>query len=277
VPSNPSSESATLSSGSFPTTPEPFTVTGSPALSVDDISSTMASSSTETLQSTLNLPTIPGTAQPPDACHPPSFHVPDGRIPSNDLPFSQDIQPQRQANTSKLSVQLDINNAISKGQATSRVSQPNPELARRVTSHIYRRDPAVLEASRKVTVEDGSSSSGSSSSSVIEESARAGAPPSRPLPSIPETLQDRYGRIESRKFHSDKESAAENGDRVNPRDAIGLSSKSLEPRFRTRAASTNSMPLLQKVEFPRRSVRWTEELVCPSPLPRRIGWFNRRG
>jgi len=45
--------------------------------------------------------------------------------------------------------------------------------------------------------------------------------------------------------------------------------------------STSVRPSLKvdlKVEVPaQRSVRWKDGLVCDSPIPRRKGWFNRKG
>jgi len=46
---------------------------------------------------------------------------------------------------------------------------------------------------------------------------------------------------------------------------------------RSRSMSTSVRPPL-KVEVPtRRCVRWKDGLVCDSPIPRRKGWFNRKG
>ncbi|KAF8970330.1 hypothetical protein BDZ97DRAFT_1652631 [Flammula alnicola] len=45
------------------------------------------------------------------------------------------------------------------------------------------------------------------------------------------------------------------------------------PPLRLSLSGRSSAPLL-------RSVRWNENLICPSPIPpsqRRKGWFNRRG
>lgn len=45
----------------------------------------------------------------------------------------------------------------------------------------------------------------------------------------------------------------------------------------TRSASTSGGMLTVAT---RRAVRWTEDLMCPCPVPRserRKGWFNRRG
>ena len=36
-------------------------------------------------------------------------------------------------------------------------------------------------------------------------------------------------------------------------------------------------PIRSNTTPPVRSVRWSENLICPSPIPKRIGWFNRRG
>ncbi|KAF7797365.1 hypothetical protein EIP86_008560 [Pleurotus ostreatoroseus] len=47
----------------------------------------------------------------------------------------------------------------------------------------------------------------------------------------------------------------------------------------SRALSAPEVPTLASTHA-KRSVRWTEELVCPSPIPagqRRKGWYNRRG
>ncbi|OJT08272.1 hypothetical protein TRAPUB_811 [Trametes pubescens] len=60
--------------------------------------------------------------------------------------------------------------------------------------------------------------------------------------------------------------------------------RSSPPRRDSQSSTTQASPTLPEgvvvVAASKRSVRWTENLVCPSPVPpeqRRKGWFNRRG
>ncbi|EIW51606.1 uncharacterized protein TRAVEDRAFT_54361 [Trametes versicolor FP-101664 SS1] len=60
--------------------------------------------------------------------------------------------------------------------------------------------------------------------------------------------------------------------------------RSSPPRRDSQSSTTQPSPVLAEgvvvIAASKRSVRWTENLVCPSPVPpeqRRKGWFNRRG
>lgn len=60
--------------------------------------------------------------------------------------------------------------------------------------------------------------------------------------------------------------------------------RSSPPRRDSQSSTTQTSPTLAEgvvvIAASKRSVRWTENLVCPSPVPpeqRRKGWFNRRG
>jgi len=78
------------------------------------------------------------------------------------------------------------------------------------------------------------------------------------------------------------------GQYVHPYESGGYVERSAEPvapmPFRTRTVSRRSRSMSTsvrpslKVEVPsRRCVRWKDGLVCDSPIPRRKGWFNRKG
>lgn len=253
------------------------TLIGSPAMS-DDVSSTMASSSTETLQSTL-VPLENPRLQTPSPFYPPRNQ----EERAHDRSFPPVTQIQRPSNSFKLSTQLNINNHVS---SVPRLAIPNHDPVMRPSSRQDRGDSRgrnpVPDMSRRATVEDYESSSSSSASdtdtTVDMQFVETEAP--RSLSSISETA-DRPGRTkrrtapaESRLIYSGREHLESTGHRdvgFGPRPPP-------EKKSRNRAMSTNSMPLSLKVEVPpRRSVRWKDELICPSPIPRRTGWFNRRG
>lgn len=246
----------------------------SPAMSVDDVSSTMASSSTDTLQSTLRISEDP-RLQTSSTFYP----LRNVEERSRDRSFPPATQIQRQSNSFKLSTQLDIHNQTS---PIPRSTTPNYEPVMRPSSRQDRvagrgRSNSISDISRRATVEDYASSSSSSSSDTTEIQFME-TDVLRSLSSIAEGT-DRPGRssrrapTESRLIYSGREYPEATGYRED-----GFGPRQSETRSRARAMSTNSMIVPLKVEIPpRRSVRWKDELVLPSPLPRRTGWFNRRG
>jgi len=258
---------------------------GSPTFSIDDISSTRASSSTETLQSTLLAPPTSTINSPSgtfyrmssSACNPDVYNV------ASDRPSNTVNQGQRQQTKTGSD---DPRSIYAPAPAKSTTSTPTLERPSR---------PSASSMPRRSSPDNFSSSSASSSS-----------PPSTPEPihEFPVQVQADTGRFqvatqEYPEFPSEGvEQYAEypqvyyphpkGGQYVHPYESSGYAERSAEPvapmPFRTRTVSrrsrsmsTNVRPPL-KVEVPaRRCVRWKDGLVCDSPVPRRKGWYNRKG
>ena len=255
---------------------------GSPTFSIDDVSSTRASSSTETLQSTLLAP--PTTVRSPSgtfyrvsssACNPDVYNV------ASDRPSHTVNQAQRQQTKTGSD---DHRSVYAPAPAKSTTPIPTPE-----------RRPSALSMPRRSSPDNFSSSSSTSSS-----------PPRTPEPvhEFPAQVQVDNGRFqvpiqEYAEFPPEGvEKYAEyaqsyyphpkGGQYVHPYESSGYVERSAEPvapmPFRTRTVSrrsrsmsTSVRPTL-KVEVPtRRCVRWKDGLVLDSPIPRRKGWFNRKG
>jgi hypothetical protein len=245
----------------------------SPTFTIDDVSSTRASSSTETLQSTLLAPPTSSVDSPSgmfyrlssSACPPDVYNV------ASDRPSITVNEGQRQQTKSGSD---DPRSIYAPAPAKSTTSSPNPE----------RRSPAV-SVPRRSSPDNFSSSSSTSSS-----------PPSTPPPVhdfpvqvtqeytefLPEGVE-RYAEYAPAYYRLPK-----GGQYVHPRENSGYMERSAEPvaplPFRTRTVSRRSRSMSTsvrpslKVEVPtRRSVRWKDDLVCDSPIPRRKGWFNRKG
>ncbi|KAI0070646.1 hypothetical protein K474DRAFT_1713158 [Panus rudis PR-1116 ss-1] len=69
-------------------------------------------------------------------------------------------------------------------------------------------------------------------------------------------------------------------DEHTPRAPPGLQHGPVPPAPSRRSSSSShhsGSAEATMVVATKRSVRWTENLVCPSPMPRRKGWYNRRG
>jgi len=266
----------------------------SPTFFFDDVSSTRASSSTETLQSTLLDPPSSSINSPSGTFYrvssstrnPDVFNVPSDR-PSN--PVNQGQRQQTKSGSD------DPRSMYTPASAKSTSSSPTPD-----------RRPPALSVPRRSSPDNFSLSSSTSSSPP--------SPPSTPEPvhEFPVQVQVDTGRFqvatqEYSEFPSEGvEKYAEysqsyyphpkGGQYVHPYESSGYVERSVEPvapiPFRTRTVSrrsrsmstsmstsmpTNVRPSL-KVEVPaRRSVRWKDGLVCDSPIPRRKGWFNRKG
>ena len=254
----------------------------SPTFSIDDVSSTRASSSTETLQSTLLDPPSSTVDSPSGTFYrlSSSTRNPDVYNVASDRPSNPVNQGQRQQTKSGSDDPRSIHTPAS---AKSTSSSPTPE-----------RRPPALSMPRRSSPDNFSSSSTSSS------------PPSTPEPvhELPVQVQVDNGRFqvatqEYAEFPSEGvEKYAEyaqsyyphpkGGQYVHPYESSGYVERSAEPvapmpfrprtvSRRSRSMSTSVRPPL-KVEVPaRRSVRWKDGLVCDSPIPRRKGWFNRKG
>ena len=255
---------------------------GSPTFSIDDASSTRASSSTETLQSTLLAPPTSTINSPSgtfyrvssSTCNPDVYNVTSDR-PSN--PVNQGQRQQTKLGT-------DDPRSVHPPAPAKSTSSPSPE-----------RRPSALSVPRRSSPDNFSSSSSNSSS-----------PPSTPEPvhEFPVQVQVDTGRFqvatqEYTEFPSEGvEQYAEyaqsyyphpkGGQYVHPYESSGYVERSAEPvapmPFRTRTVSRRSRSMSTsvrpslKVEVPaQRSVRWKDGLICDSPIPRRKGWFNRRG
>lgn len=255
----------------------------SPTLSIDDVSSTRASSSTETLQSTLlapptntvNSPSGTFYRMPSSASNPDVYNVASDRPPN---PVNQGQRQQTKSNND------DPRSIYPLAPAKGTTSSPNPE-----------RRPPTLSIPRRPSPDHFSSSSSSSSSPP---------PTPEPIHEFPVQVQVDTGRFQVATegyagFPSEGvEQYAEyaqsyyphpkGGQYVHPYENSGYVERSAEPvapmPFRTRTVSRRSRSMSTtvrpslKVEVPaRRSVRWKDGLVCDSPIPRRKGWFNRRG
>ena len=257
----------------------------SPTFSIDDVSSTRASSSTETLQSTLLAPPTSSINSPSgtfyrvssSACNPDVYNVASDR-PSN--PVNQGQRQQTKTSSD------DPRSIYAPAPAKSTTSSPNPERERR---------QSVSSMPRRSSPDNFSTSSASSSS-----------PPSTPPPvhDFPVQVQIDTGRFqvstqEYPEFPSEGvDQYAEypqsyyprpkGGQYIHPYESNGYVERSAEPvapiPFRTRTVSRRSRSMSTsvrpplKVEVPgRRCVRWKDGLVLDSPIPRRKGWFNRRG
>ena len=257
----------------------------SPTFSIDDVSSTRASSSTETLQSTLLAP--PTTVNSPSGTFYRVSSGPDVYSVASDRPSNTVNQGKRlQTKTGTDDPRL----VYAPAPAKSTTSSPAPE-----------RRPSGLSMPRRPSPDNFSSSSSTSSS-----------PPRTPEPiyEFPVQVQVDNGRFqmpiqEYPEFPSEGvEKYAEyaqsyyphpkGGQYIHPYENAGYVERSAEPvapmPFRTRtisrrsrSMSTSVRPSL-KVEVPapvpapaRRCVRWKDGLVLDSPVPRREGWFNRKG
>lgn len=247
---------------------------GSPTFSIDDVSSTRASSSTETLQSTLlapptssiNSPSGTFYRMPPSACNPDVYNV------APDRPPNTVNQGQRQQTKSGSD---DPRSVYAPAPTKSATSSPTTE-----------RRPSALSMTRRSSPDNFSSSSSTSSS-----------PPATPEPihefpvqvtqeyaEFPPEGVERYGEYARSYYPHPK-----GGQYVHPSESGGYVERPAEPvaplPFRTRTVSrrsrsmsTSVRPPPLKVEVPvRRCVRWKDDLVCDSPIPRRKGWFNRKG
>lgn len=249
---------------------------GSPTFSIDDVSSTRASSSTETLQSTLLAP--PTTVNSPSGtfyrmssstCGPDVYNVASDR-PSNTVNQAQRQQTKTSTDDPRL--------VYAPAPAKSTTSSPNPE-----------RRPSALSMPRRSSPDNFSSSSSTSSS-----------PPRTPEPihDFPIQVQVDNGRFQEfppegtekyAEYAQSYYSHPKGGQYVLPYESSGYVERPAEPvaptSFRTRTVSrrsrsmsTSVRPPPLKVEVPtRRSVRWKDGLVLDSPIPRRKGWFNRKG
>ena len=256
---------------------------GSPTFTIDDVSSTRASSSTETLQSTL-LDPPPSTVNSPSGTFyrmSSSTRNPDVYNVASDRPSNPVNQGQRQQTKSGSD---DPRSMYTPTSAKSTSSSPTPE-----------RRPPALSMPRRSSPDHFSSSSSTSSS-----------PPSTPEPvhEFPVQVQVDTGRFQvaTQEYPEFPSEGVEQygeyaqsyyphpkgGQYVHPYENSGYVERSVEPvapmpfRIRTvsrrsRSMSTSVRPSL-KVEVPaRRCVRWKDDLVCDSPIPRRKGWFNRKG
>ena len=255
---------------------------GSPTFTIDDVSSTRASSSTETLQSTLLAPPASTVNSPSgtfyrmssSTCNPDVYNV------ASDRPSGPANQGQRQQTKTSSD---DPRSIYAPAPAKSTTSSPNPE-----------RRPSALSVPRRSSPDNFSIASSSSSS-----------PPSTPEPIHEYPVQVDTGRFQVatqgyNEFPSEGvEQYAEyaqshyphpkGGQYVHPYESSGYVERSVEPvapmPFRTRTVSRRSRTMSTsvrpslKVEVPpqRRCVRWKDNLVCDSPIPRRKGWFNRKG
>ena len=277
----PRSEASTHE-GTIASTTYYSTEPDSPTFSIDDIS-IRASSSTETLQSTLLAPQTSIINSPSSGtfyrmssstCNPDVYSVASDR-PSN--PVNQGQRQQTKTNSD------DPRSTYAPAPAKSTTStSPTPE----------RRSPG-LSVPRRSSPDNFSAASSSSSS-----------PPSTPEPVHEFPVQVDTGRFqvatpEYSEFPSEGvERYAEyaqshyphpkGGQYIHPYENSGYVERSVEPvapmPFRTRTVSRRSRTMSTavrpplKVEVPaRRCVRWKDGLVCDSPIPRRKGWFNRRG
>jgi len=254
----------------------------SPTFTIDDVSSTRASSSTETLQSTLlappassvNSPSGTFYRMPSSACNPDVYNAASDR-PSN--PVNQGQRQQTKMTSD------DPRSVYAPSPAKGSTSTPTPE-----------RRPSALSMPRRSSPDNFSTTSSSSSSS----------PPSTPEPVHEFPVQVETGRFqvatqEYTDFPSEGvERYAEyaqpyyphpkGGQYVYPYESSGYVERSAElvapMPFRTRTVSRRSRSMSTsvrpplKVEVPtRRCVRWKDGLVCDSPIPRRKGWYNRKG
>ena len=257
---------------------------GSPTFSIDDISSTRASSSTETLQSTLLAP--PTTVNSPSGTfyrvssstyNPDAYNVGSDRL-SN--PANQAQRPQTKTGTD------DPRLVYAPAPAKGTTSSPTPE-----------RRPSGLSMPRRPSPDNFSSSSSSSSSpprtpepvhefpiQVQVENGRFQVP-IQEYPEFPSEGVEKYAEYAQSYYHHPK-----GGQYIHPYESTGYVERPVEPvapiPFRTRTVSRRSRSMSTsvrpplKVEVPapaRRCVRWKDGLVLDSPIPRRKGWFNRRG
>ena len=252
----------------------------SPTFSIDDVSSTRASSSTETLQSTLLAPPASTINSPSgtfyrvssSACNPDVYNV------ASDRPSNPVNQGQRQQTKTSPD---DPRSIYAPAPAKSATSSPNPE-----------RRPSASSMPRRSSPDNFSISSSSSSS-----------PPSTPPPvhEFPVQVQIDTGRfqvstqeyiefppegVEKYAEYPQYYPHPKGGQYVY--ESSGYVERSVEPvapiPFRTRTVSRRSRSMSTsvrpplKVEVPsRRCVRWKDGLVCDSPIPRRKGWYNRKG
>lgn len=255
---------------------------GSPTFSIDDVSSTRASSSTETLQSTLLAP--PTTVGSPSgmfyrmsssACGPDVYNVASDR-PSN-------IVNQGQRQQTKMGTD-DPRLVYAPASAKSTTSSPNPE-----------RRPSASSMPRRSSPDNFSSSSSTSSSpprtpepiyefpvQVQVDNGRFQVPIQEYSEFPPEGVE-KYGEYAQSYYPHPK-----GGQYIHPYESSGYVERSAEPvapipsrtravSRRTRSMSTSVRPTLKVEVPPRRSVRWKDGLVLDSPIPRRKGWFNRKG
>lgn len=258
---------------------------GSPTFSIDDVSSTRASSSTETLQSTLLAP--PTTTNSPSgtfyrlsssACGPGVYNVASDR-PSNTVNQGQRLQTKTGTDDPR-----DPRLVYAPAPAKSTTSSPTPE-----------RRPPGLSMQRRPSPDNFSSSSSSSSSpprtpepvhefpiQVQVDNARFQVP-IQEYTEFPSEGVEKYAEYAQSYYPHPK-----GGQYIHPYESAGYVERSAEPvapiPFRTRTVSRRSRSMSTsvrpplKVEVPtRRCVRWKDGLVCDSPIPRRKGWFNRKG
>ena len=255
---------------------------GSPTFSIDDVSSTRASSSTETLQSTLLAP--PTTVNSPSgtfyrvsssACGPDVYNVASDR-PSNIV--NQGQRPQTKTSTD------DPRLVYAPAPAKSTTSSPTPD-----------RRPSGLTMPRRPSPDNFSSSSSTSSSpprtpepvhelpfQVQVDNGRFQVPiqeytefPPEGVEKYAEYAQSYYPHQKGGQYPHPYENA---GYVERPAELVApIPFRTRTVSRRSRSMSTSVRPSL-KVEVPaRRSVRWKDGLVCDSPIPRRKGWFNRKG
>lgn len=259
---------------------------GSPTFSIDDISSTRASSSTETLQSTLLAP--PTTINSPSGTFyrvssstrsPDVYNVPSDR-PTNTINRGQRLQTKTGIDDPRL--------VYAPAPAKSTSSPPTPE-----------RRPSGLSMPRRPSPDNFSSSSSTSSSPPRTPEPVHGFPiqvqvdnsrfqvPIQEYTEFPSEGVEKYTEYAQSYYPHPK-----GGQYIHSYENTGYVERSAEPvaplPFRTRTVSrrsrsmsTSVRPSLKvelKVEVPaQRSVRWKDGLVCDSPIPRRKGWFNRKG
>ena len=282
--SDPSTREASIASTTYYSA-----APSSPTFSIDDVSSIRASSSTETLQSTLIAPPTSTINSPSgtfyrvssSACNPDAYSV------ASDRPSNPANQGQRQQTKTTSDDPRSIY-APAPAKSSSSSSTPTPE-----------RRPSALSMPRRSSPDNFSASSSSSSS-----------PPSTPEPihEFPVQVQVDTGRfhVATQEYPEYPEYPSEGvekyaeyaqsyyphpkgGQYIHPYESNGYVERSAEPvapiPFRTRTVSrrarsmsTTVRPPPLKVEVPtRRCVRWKDGLVCDSPIPRRKGWFNRKG
>jgi len=273
--SDPSTHEASIASATY------YSVDpGSPTFSIDDISSTRASSSTETLQSTLLDPPSSTIGSPSGTFYRVSSSTRNLDVynVASDRPSNPVNQGQRQQTKSGSD---DPRSIYTQASAKGTSSSPTPD-----------RRPPALSMPRRSSPDNFSLSSSTSSS-----------PPSTPEPihEFPVQVQVDNGRFQvaAQEFPSEGvEQYAEyaqsyyphpkGGQYIHPYESGGYVERSAEPvapmPFRTRTVSRRSRSMSitvrpsLKVEVPaRRCVRWKDDLVCDSPIPRRKGWFNRKG
>ena len=255
---------------------------GSPTFSIDDVSSTRASSSTETLQSTLLAP--PTTTNSPSGTFyrlssstrsPDVYNVASDR-PSNTVSHGQRLQTKTATDDPRL--------VYAPAPAKSTTSSPTPD-----------RRPSGLSMPRRPSPDNFSSSSSSSSSpprtpepvhefpvQVQADNGRFQIPiqeypeyPSEGVEKYAEYAQPYYPHPKGGQYNRPYENASYIDRSAEPVAPIPFRTRTVSRR--SRSMSTSVRPPL-KVEVPsRRCVRWKDGLVCDSPIPRRKGWFNRKG